>query len=478
MQKLLALFFCGSAAFSPLFAQEPEPADLVFFRAPFDDSPAALRHGKTVAPVRSDKLSYESEGETKALRLPSGGVLEYDLGQSFPGEAGAIEVRFKPDFPQKPDQSERTAFTLESEAGERLSFGFSPNGTRWQFATEFGKWRRKIAASYFNETHERRWNHLVLTWDLKASSGPLLRFYRDGKWDRGRTEEYARSFGGLRRLVIGATAEVLPAIDEIVIYRGVLDEADVAFLYGAFDRSDRFTAWRDRRSELAKVARAAVDARRVLIAQLRGRVAQIINPRGGQQRDFTLPGGIVATGLRVEDVGRVDLSRFAVIYGPPGGGYQLTREQDEILRQYVQAGGGYVGVCAGANYAGRAKLLPMTTHSLKNQGLVTVGVRTHPITEGFHGEVVIHHGNGPIMVPGEGCQVVGTFQVGQNFPITTAAIVAGANGQGRVAAFGPHPTGGGVEFEKKGAHFSGSDLGTDALLVNALLWAAKIVGPE
>ena len=38
--------------------------------------------------------------------------------------------------------------------------------------------------------------------------------------------------------------------------------------------------------------------------------------------------------------------------------------------------------------------------------------------------------------------------------------------------FGPHPTGGGVHFQSKGTNSSGNELGTDALLVNALLWAA------
>lgn len=207
--------------------------------------------------------------------------------------------------------------------------------------------------------------------------------------------------------------------------------------------------------------------------RLQGRVAQLINPRGGKQRDFQLPGGITATGLRVEDVGKTDLSKFDVIYGPPGGGYQLTRDQDQLLRGYGKKGGGYVGVCAGANYAGKCRLLNMSTHSLKNQGLVRVGVEAHPITEGYTGEVVIHHGNGPIMIPGDGCETVGSFLIGGKFPITTAAIVAGKCGRGRVAAFGPHPTGGGVQHESNGAKFSGKELGTETLLLNALIWAAR-----
>jgi hypothetical protein len=67
---------------------------------------------------------------------------------------------------------------------------------------------------------------------------------------------------------------------------------------------------------------------------------------------------------------------------------------------------------------------------------------------------------------------------GVSWKIADSPIVAGENGKGRVAAFGPHPTGGEVLFQSKGAHFNGSELGTDTLLVNALLWAAKVTGTE
>lgn len=440
-----------------------QAADPVLFRATFDDSSAATKEAKAVL----------KEG---ALMTSQDSILEYDLGLGFPGSAGSLELRFRPLFSQKSEGERRVALSLIGESEKRLDFEFEPQGSMWRFATQFPDWRRQLSAAYFTEEHEQRWTHLVLTWDEKARPAPVLRLYRDGKWARSQTEAYRQSFSALRRLVISGAAPV--ALDEIVIYREALAEGDVARLSEGFGKADRIADWQTWRKAEALALKTAKAARSAQIAQLKGRVAQIINPRGGAQRDFKLPGGIVATGVRVEDVGEVDLSRFAVIYGPPGAGYQLTKEQDEVLRQFVRAGGGYVGVCAGANYAGKTKLLPMTTHSLKNQGLVTVGVRPHAITQGFSGEIVIHHGNGPVMVPAEGCEVLGTYQFGQNFPITTAAIVAGSFEEGRVVAFGPHPTGGGVHFQSKGANFSGQELGSDPLLVNALLWAAKILEPE
>jgi hypothetical protein len=444
----------------------------IFFRAGFDGKSTATLQGATVSPAREAAAAFEGTPDQGALTLGAGTMIEFDLGEGFPSEAGAIEVRFKPGFPQQPDQKSRLLFSLLGPDDAGLNFGFDPRGTRWQYGMHYPKWQRKISAWYYGKSSEQRWSSLILTWE--SSPSPLLRFYRDGQPDRSRTEPYARPFAGLRKLAIGGPDDLQTSIDEIVIYRQTLSPSDVAVLHAGYGQPDRIAALTQKRAADDRAAKAAAEARLSQIAMLKGKVACIINPRGGSQRNFNLPGGIVATGLRVEDIGKVDLSQFAVIYGPPGGGYQITSEQSELMRQYVQKGGGYVGVCAGANYAGKARLLNMKTHSLKNQGLVSVGIKPHPITEGFSGEVMIHHGNGPVMVPGDGCTVVGTFQFGQNFPLTTAAIVAGDNGQGRAVAFGPHPTGGAVEFEGKGAKFEGKDLGTDTLLVNALLWAAKI----
>lgn len=474
MKRMLILALVVAAG-SQVQAEQAASSSPVYFRATFDGSPSAQLAGAPLAPSSQERLSYIESDHSQALLLGTGAALEYELDQRFPGDAGSIEVRFKPAFPQDARQAARTIFSLVGPNSGSMRFAFQPQGTRWQFAMELADWKTSVSASYFRAEHLARWTHLVLTWDDRAEPGPVLQFYRDGRWDRHRTKPYLASFQGFRRLVLGAAGQLDTALDEVVIYDRALGESEVAFLHENMHRADRFAALVEHQRELEQQAAAERSKREAQIAQLTGRVAYIINPRGGQQRDFPLPGGIVATGLRVEDVGKVDLAQFAVIYGPPGAGYQLTDEQGDVLRQYIRDGGGYVGVCAGANYAGRAQLLNMSTHSFKNQGLLTIGIAPHAVTAGLPSEMVIHHGNGPIMVPGEGCQVLGTFQIGQGFPITTAAIVAGENGQGRVVAFGPHPTGGGVEFQTRQIKFSGDELGTDTILVNALLWAARIV---
>lgn len=449
-----------------------EPLPDVSLHFPFQDSAAAVTGLGTPLPAaREAQLGYGTGAKAQSLKLGAGSQVEYDLADGLPAQAGALEVWFKPEFPQAPDQAERVVFALTGKDGQRLEFGYKPQGTRWRFGLTYPGWKAEIAAYYFQQQTPGQWHQLVLSWDEKDGT---IQFYRDGRWDRSRTQEMRKPLEGFTKLVIGGEGNLQTSLDEITVYQRPLNASDVELLYASVAKEDRFLALAEKAKADALVVQQARENRQQQLAQLKGRVGYLINPRGGEQRDVKLPGGIVATGIRVEDVGKVDLAPFAVIYGPPGGAYQLEASQTELIRTYVQNGGGYVGVCAGANYCGKARLLNMSTHSLKNQGLVSVGVRKHPITEGYTGEVVIHHGNGPIMVPGEGCHVVGTFQIGQDFPITTAAIVAGENGKGRVAAFGPHPTGGGVEFESKGAKFSGEELGTDELLVNALLWAAKV----
>ena len=470
----MGLLGLGCALGQPRVQAADDPFEgLVYFRATFDDTMEATSATGKMAPESVTPPAFAEFAQATGLKAGEAPVT-YDLGADFPAEAGAIEVRFKPDFPQQSTEAARTVLVLDDGGSSSLSFGFQPQGTRWQFSIQVPGWKRPIAASYYKREHEERWNHLLMVWNQREEGGPKVRFYRDGRRDDGRTERYEKAFQGLRYLRIGG-GNPATTLDEVVIYRRALQDAEVEVL-AKHQGSDRFVALARASEAGAQRAAQLKAARKELIAKLDGKVAQIINPKGGVPRDFKLPGGIVARGLRVEDVGSVDLGQYLVIYGPPGAGYQLTPQQNQLVLDYVQKGGGYVGVCAGANYAGKAKLLNMTTHSLKNQGLVTVGIKPHPITEGYREDVVIHHGNGPIMIPGEGCQMVGAFSIGQNFPIPTAAIVAGKNGQGRVVAFGPHPTGGEVKFESEGSKFSGAQLRTEDLLVNALLWAAGVIG--
>src|SRR3954471_18127138 len=125
----------------------------VFFRAGFDGSTDGFSHGGGVPATQQKNVAYVPGAALQALQLGAGCTLEHELGHGFPSKAGALEVWFKPGFPQKPDQPARTVFSLLGRNDAKLKFGYDPEGTRWQFGIDFPGWQRSVAASFFE--HEK-----------------------------------------------------------------------------------------------------------------------------------------------------------------------------------------------------------------------------------------------------------------------------------------------------------------------------------
>lgn len=96
---------------------------------------------------------------------------------------------------------------------------------------------------------------------------------------------------------------------------------------------------------------------------------------------------------------------------------------------------------------------------------------------GRDGTIRMHFGNGPIMVAGKDCEVLGTYSL--NFPTgKPAAILTGKCGKGNVVLFGTHPLGEKVSYKGTRAWFSGKLMETEKMFINALLYAAKLVDRE
>jgi hypothetical protein len=175
--------------------------------------------------------------------------------------------------------------------------------------------------------------------------------------------------------------------------------------------------------------------------------------------------------LRVKQVKAADirsgiLGNFDVLLHPGGtGGGQgksLGADGREQVRGFVQKGGGYVGICAGAYLATGdypwslhildAKVIDKT-HWARGFGNVAVMLTkkgqqllSHPGEE-----VTIYYHQGPLLAPGEDSKIpdfdtLGFFsgEIAKNgapkgvMPGTTA-IAAGQFGKGRVWCFSPHP---------------------------------------
>lgn len=191
---------------------------------------------------------------------------------------------------------------------------------------------------------------------------------------------------------------------------------------------------------------------------------------------------------RVERIGPADvhdgvLAQFDVVLFPGGSGSKQGKALEEQgrsqVRSFVEAGGGYVGVCAGAylalhNYDWGLKLLPLDSfdreHWRRGKGTVVIEpTESGEVILGLDADeqIDIHFGQGPLMVaapesdlPAPRILSIYRTGIGQNGAdpetmVDTPAIVAGEFGFGRVLLFSPHP-------EKTS--------GLEALIERAVFW--------
>ena len=203
----------------------------------------------------------------------------------------------------------------------------------------------------------------------------------------------------------------------------------------------------------------------------------------------------ILSNYRVERIGPADvadgaLGQFDAVLFPGGSGSVQGKALGESGRaevcRFIDSGGGYMGVCAGAylalhNYDWGLKLLPFDSHDRKHwrRGKGTVVMETTAAAESILGldprkSLEIHFAQGPLMVPATGSdlpepEVLCYFRSGIGIDgadpetmVDTPAIVAGRYGSGRVILFSPHP-------EKT--------TGLETLIERAALWGANAPSP-
>ncbi|MCH2152950.1 MAG: succinylglutamate desuccinylase/aspartoacylase family protein [Phycisphaerales bacterium] len=191
---------------------------------------------------------------------------------------------------------------------------------------------------------------------------------------------------------------------------------------------------------------------------------------------------------RVVRVGAADihegcLDQFDAVIFPGGSGSGQGRtigpEGREAVREFVDEGGAYVGVCAGAylalnNYDWGLKLIGLDSfdraHWRRGKGMVRIELTSEgqSVLGRNEQELEIKFAQGPLMVPSETGshptpEVLAWYRtgIGKNGAdpetmVDTPAIVAAPFGEGRVVLFSPHPE------QTSGLH---------DLLVTALGWA-------
>lgn len=189
--------------------------------------------------------------------------------------------------------------------------------------------------------------------------------------------------------------------------------------------------------------------------------------------------------VTAEEIRAGMLKEFDVLIHPGGSASKqaetLGEEGRERVRQFVDEGGGFIGICAGAylasaNYPWSLNLLDArvvdSEHWARGKG--EVQLRLPPagrMALGVDRETVaIHYNQGPLLAPGENPEIadyelLAAFEteIAENGAPPgvmkgTTAIARGAFGKGRVVCFSPHP-------EKTP--------GRDAFLRDAVRWAAN-----
>lgn len=176
------------------------------------------------------------------------------------------------------------------------------------------------------------------------------------------------------------------------------------------------------------------------------------------------PGTVVAR-VCGEDIRGGALDQFNVLAVPGGSGGKeaaaIGEDGRARIRKFVENGGGYVGICAGAylatsGFSWGLKILDAKTASpkwMRGTGLVKLELtpRGREILGDKSGQFDCKYANGPILVPAqveslpdyEPLAFFRTELAKNNTPagimVNSPAIVAGRCGKGRVIVSSPHP---------------------------------------
>ena len=176
--------------------------------------------------------------------------------------------------------------------------------------------------------------------------------------------------------------------------------------------------------------------------------------------------GVSVTTLTADDIRSGKLAEMDLLMHPGGSGggqgRQLGEDGRDAIRGFVKAGGGFVGICAGAylasaDYAWSLNILDAKVVDRQhwNRGNGTVDIAMTDAGRTLLGadsqNVSIHYAQGPLLAPGnrpdiEDYEILATFETEiakngapEGVMRGTTAIAKGTFGLGRVICFSPHP---------------------------------------
>lgn len=415
--------------------------------------------GASIEVAGGEGLEYVEGHSGQAARFGEGDFVEYRNLPPIDPQSGTIELWVTPHFPNS-DLADHYYLRLENEdASSWLDLNFSTAACGPRVAIGVGGETYQARADF--RSYEERPNHLAVTWDTIDPDIARLRLFVDGVI-AAYAEFEPMAAPTVLRIGRKSATEATDAdadLDELYVYNRALTEMQVWALHESTEGPEaRVAAIRE------MVARDdALRAERMRVLREERRVAMVVGRTVSGWPDslfrdlgMDVPPRIEETALETTDLSAYDLLIF-----PGGGGFVLSDAGAEALRQYVQAGGGYFGICAGAHAAQRYGLTENEHFPFRERGRCEVSLRPHPITEGFHPRRLldVRHANGPFIAVTDPAEAPVLYKAGPPY----ACIIARQLGEGRVVSCSAHPE---------------SDAESRPLTRNAILWAAKVTGLE
>lgn len=196
--------------------------------------------------------------------------------------------------------------------------------------------------------------------------------------------------------------------------------------------------------------------------------------------------GFQAQRLTPDDIRKGKLQNFDVLIMPGGSGSKQSQKLEETgreeVKKFVDAGGGYVGICAGSylasnHYSWSLGLINARVwdraHWARGQGTVSLNLTESggQVLGTKAEEIDVYYAQGPLLVPDNdsklpGYEVLATYETEvakkgapKGAMIGTHAIIRSRFGKGRVICFSPHP------------EVSG---GPNSIMATAVYWASAI----
>jgi len=156
--------------------------------------------------------------------------------------------------------------------------------------------------------------------------------------------------------------------------------------------------------------------------------------------------------VTARDIANSLLGKYSCIVFPGGHSILMGKKAEKQLVEFLKSGGGFVGICAGAQFGIKLGLLPVTHKIFRASGILDLRiVAKHPLSSGYKvagkhkpgapwkytnkGRMRVRYANGGILVARKPAVVVASFDEHGEM----GAVVAGKSGKSRIVLITPHP---------------------------------------